>query len=549
MEGDTDTSSVSQAKCFVCKQDCHSHHITLTKETKRNHSLKSVLEIILKADIENVAEDRSSLCERCRDSIEQYDELYLKLIRIEEDLERKYRSAELPKQVCNICSKVFKSEGGLEAHVKQSHEGNSAPWSCHLCGKNFTRKASLEEHIDRHKGLKQRHCQICDKYFYQTAYWRHMTVQHNSSKAEKKGVGGSRLKCSHCGKVLDSSEALKLHQETCGPAQPSLQCGYCPPNRRKSFTTAVKLNLHIRNVHTKVANSHLCVECGQTFSNYHTMYQHQRRIHPSLEPEESETPVPVSDNVLLNAYICAYPDCRAGFDQIHHLQKHQEEKHRHEGGGEVDEENIENTDVNIIYIADIGEDNGENDSNLGDKKIDFEFVNVPGFGAGIQAPNSSREVSEIMVSARPDELGDSVNQLLCNYCGNSYKNEESRVLHIKTVHTEQKPYTCTICNKAFSLQRYLAQHQQSHFSKDKFKCNLCDKTFSSNKILKRHTRTHTGEKPYRCEFCSKTFAAASNLSEHRTLHTGRMPYQCKDCNEKFRLWTTLKKHLVKCKPV
>ena len=547
MDGDTDTS-ISQGKCFVCKQDCHSQQINLTKETKRKHSLKSVLEIILKSEIENVSEEKNNICERCCDAIEQYDDLYLKLLRIEEDLERKYRSTELPKQVCNICGKVFKSEGGLEAHVKQSHEGNSTPWSCHLCGKSFTRKASLEEHIDRHRGLKQRHCQICDKYFYQTAYWRHMTVQHNSLRTEKKGGSGSRCKCSQCGKVLASDQALKLHQESCGSVQPSLQCGYCPPNKRKSFPTAVKLNLHIRNVHTKVANSHLCVECGQTFSNYHTMYQHQKRIHPSLEPEESEGSVP--DNMLLKAYICAYPDCRAGFDQIQNLQKHQEEKHRHEDGGEVDEENIENTDVNIIYIADIEDDNGDNESNLVGKKIDLEFVNVSDFGADIHETNSNSEnVSEIMVSARPAELGESVNLLLCNYCGNSYKNEESRVLHIKTVHADQKPYTCTICNKAFSLQRYLTQHQQSHFSKDKFKCNLCDKSFSSNKILKRHARTHTGEKPYRCEFCSKTFAAASNLSEHRTLHTGRMPYQCKDCNEKFRLWTTLKKHLVKCKAV
>ena len=542
MEGD----SATQAKCFVCKQGCDSPLSNLTKETKRNHSLKSVLEIILKADIENISEENSSLCERCCDTIEQYDELYHKLIRIEEEMEKKYKSVEVPKHVCNICSKVFKSEGGLEAHVKQSHEGKTAPWSCHLCGKSFTRKASLEEHIDRHKGLKQRHCQICDKYFYQTAYWRHMTVQHNSLKTDKKGGAGSRLKCSQCGILAASAEALKVHQESCGSVQPSLQCGYCQPNRRKSFPSAAKLNLHIRNVHTKVANSHLCVECGQTFSNYHSMYQHQRRIHPTLEPEESE--VQESDNMLLKAYICAYPDCRAGFDQIQNLQQHQEEKHRHEGGGEMDEENIENTDVNIIYIADIEEDQVDNDRNLVGKKIDLEFVNVSDFGADIPGAHSAGDnVGDVMVSAGPSEPG--VALLSCNYCGNSYKNEESRVLHIKTVHADQKPYTCSICNRAFSLQRYLTQHQQSHFSKDKFKCNLCEKTFSSSKILKRHTRTHTGEKPYRCEYCSKTFAAASNLSEHRTLHTGRMPYQCKDCHEKFRLWTTLKKHMVKCKAV
>ena len=506
----------SQTKCFVCRQDCGQQElVNLSQETKRKHSLKSVLEIILKSDIDTVSE-KSSLCVKCYSSIEQYDELYLKLLKIEEDIEKKYKLGKSPKQVCNLCDKVFKSESSLEAHVKQSHQGNSAPWSCHLCGKTFTRKASLEEHIDRHKGFKQRHCHICDKYFYQTAYWRHMTAQHKEASSQS------------------SPEQIKSSEE------PLYQCGYCPDNKRKSFQSADKLNLHIKNVHTKVANSHLCGECGQTFSNYHAMYQHQRRVHASLEPDDPERPSQPNDPPSLTSYICAYPACGAAFDQIQSLQKHQEEKHKDERvGGEAEDDN---TDVNIIYIADI-EENEE-------KNMDVNFMEVDKFGSSGRDLNGlelNENNEQVVMFANTGALGISQNMFLCNYCGNSYRNAESRVLHIKTVHVDQKPYICTICDKSFSLQRYLTQHENFHYSKDKFKCSLCEKTFSSNKVLKRHMRTHTGEKPYKCEFCGKTFAGASNLSEHRTLHTGRMPYECQKCKTKFRLWTTLNKHLAKCK--
>ena len=83
-----------------------------------------------------------------------------------------------PRLECNLCGKLFKKTEVMEAHMKRDHQGNSTPWECDLCGKGFTRKASLEEHVARHQGKKQRHCVTCDKYFYDTAYWRHQATVH-----------------------------------------------------------------------------------------------------------------------------------------------------------------------------------------------------------------------------------------------------------------------------------------------------------------------------------------------------------------------------------
>ena len=83
-----------------------------------------------------------------------------------------------PRLECNLCGKLFKKAEVMEAHMKRDHQGNNTPWECDLCGKGFTRKASLEEHVARHQGKKQRHCVTCDKYFYDTAYWRHQATVH-----------------------------------------------------------------------------------------------------------------------------------------------------------------------------------------------------------------------------------------------------------------------------------------------------------------------------------------------------------------------------------
>ena len=87
-----------------------------------------------------------------------------------------------PRLECNLCGKLFKKTEVMEAHMKRDHQGNNTPWECDLCGKGFTRKASLEEHVARHQGKKQRHCVTCDKYFYDTAYWRHQATVHPEVK-------------------------------------------------------------------------------------------------------------------------------------------------------------------------------------------------------------------------------------------------------------------------------------------------------------------------------------------------------------------------------
>ena len=52
----------------------------------------------------------------------------------------------------------------------------------------------------------------------------------------------------------------------------------------------------------------------------------------------------------------------------------------------------------------------------------------------------------------------------------------------------------------------------------KYFCDYCGKGFDGNSKLEAHKRVHTGEKPFKCSQCEKAFARKGTLTAHMLTH-------------------------------
>ena len=93
-------------------------------------------------------------------------------------------------------------------------------------------------------------------------------------------------------------------------------------------------------------------------------------------------------------------------------------------------------------------------------------------------------------------------------------------------HTEEKPYQCNHCDKAFIKNSDLMRYVMTPTKQKSYQCNHCKNAYSNNFDLKKHMRTHTGEKPLQCCNCDKTFSNSSDLLRHVSTHTGEKQDQC-----------------------
>ncbi|XP_010138597.1 PREDICTED: zinc finger protein 468-like, partial [Buceros rhinoceros silvestris] len=73
------------------------------------------------------------------------------------------------------------------------------------------------------------------------------------------------------------------------------------------------------------------------------------------------------------------------------------------------------------------------------------------------------------------------------------------------------------------------------------KCEYATRMLSN---LGVHVKIHTGDKPYSCSVCQKKFHRKGNLKLHWRIHTGEKPFQCSQCGIAFRMSSHLKRHLV-----
>ncbi|XP_058454584.1 zinc finger protein 239-like [Malaya genurostris] len=105
---------------------------------------------------------------------------------------------------------------------------------------------------------------------------------------------------------------------------------------------------------------------------------------------------------------------------------------------------------------------------------------------------------------------------VCDICSSRFKSKAHLVHHGK-VHTREKPYKCNKCEKAFGTYSARNVHQLAHEGIHPYKCQFCDKIYQRNTKLQVHIRRiHTGERPFACDICKdERFYQNWELTAHK----------------------------------
>nr|XP_042910625.1 zinc finger protein 761-like [Parasteatoda tepidariorum] len=135
------------------------------------------------------------------------------------------------------------------------------------------------------------------------------------------------------------------------------------------------------------------------------------------------------------------------------------------------------------------------------------------------------------------------------------------------VHTQERPFTCSVCFKSFNHKVSLLCHTRLHtgekpFScellhfiffkniliilgrKQEHKCTICSYVAPHACVLKQHMKKHTQERPFACHLCPKAFNYKNCLDNHLCKHTGIKPYKCQICLREFSVKQSLKRHML-----
>ncbi|GAB0093721.1 zinc finger protein 37-like [Sergentomyia squamirostris] len=133
---------------------------------------------------------------------------------------------------------------------------------------------------------------------------------------------------------------------------------------------------------------------------------------------------------------------------------------------------------------------------------------------------------------------------VCHMCAKKFATKTGLNEHMSTIHQprEKGQVQCVKCGKWLMNKRSLKSHLILH-SSALFKCESCDYTAKKKSLLTRHQLTqHTNEKPFVCNVCGKAFKLKRALTIHMNQHGNTKQYKCTFCDRVFNSSTNFYTH-------
>lgn len=136
----------------------------------------------------------------------------------------------------------------------------------------------------------------------------------------------------------------------------------------------------------------------------------------------------------------------------------------------------------------------------------------------------------------------------CDKCSKTFVNKTRLRNHIITFYHGQRPYPCKHCSQRFTQKWNLERHINSIHLGVKYSGHLCGLELNSKQNVNQHIRAvHEKQKPYTCSYCQKSFTLKNALKMHVdiTHKVNLVEFKCTKCTKIFFRMYNLSCHMIR----
>ncbi|KAI8041734.1 transcriptional repressor CTCFL [Drosophila gunungcola] len=326
--------------------------------------------------------------------------------------------------------------------------------------------------------------------------------------AVQNASGGQKYSCPHCPYAANKKFLITRHCRN-HDVVPAFKCSIC----ERSFRTNVGLQNHL-NTHMG-KKPHKCKSCESAFTTSGELIRHTRYKHTKEKPHKcTECSYASVELTKLRRHMTCHtgerpfqcPHCTYASQDMFKLKRHLV---IHTGEKK--------------YQCDICKSRFTQSNSLKAHKLIHSVVDKPVFQCTL-CPTTCGRKADLRIHIKHMHTSD--RPIMCRRCDQMLPDRYQYKLHVKS-HEGEKCYRCTLCSYASVTRRHLDSHMLIHLDEKPFQCEQCPQSFRQRQLLRRHMNLiHNEEyqppepraKLHKCPSCSREFTHKGNLMRHMEMH-------------------------------